>query len=274
MEPIARTAVDSGRPPAGKAAQVNNQARRTQGNDEEALDGRGTYGLFGRRCLRPGRRGGRDLVQEMRPLPRGRRRRQEQGRARAQRPRTDARAARPPATITRTPTRTRASPGTRRPSSTTSRIRKPRFPAPRWCSPASRTKAKRRACGPSWPSSRRTARSRRLIGRRRCGEPACAGSVRGGFRRACASRTAGAHVHPIRRRHRRDRRGQRARPSHHRDRRPARAGRTRLWPAHERDARRVSLPARPSTCASPPAASTSSAGRRRARAIRRAAPAI
>src|SRR5712691_10397376 len=73
---------------------------------------------------------------------------------------TGSRAASPApsrATIIPSPTRIRGSSGARRPSRTTSRTRGPRSPAPRWFSPASRTKRKSAICGPTSGSSVPTA---------------------------------------------------------------------------------------------------------------------
>src|SRR5674476_486001 len=64
-------------------------------------------------------------------------------------------------------TRNLGSPGTRRRSSNISRIREPEFPTPRWYSPASRPRPKRKICGPISSSSARTARrSNHAIGER------------------------------------------------------------------------------------------------------------
>lgn len=60
-------------------------------------------------------------------------------------------------TVIPMPTRIPASPGTRKRSSNTSRIRRPRFPAPRWPSPASRTRPRPTICGPTCRRSTRTA---------------------------------------------------------------------------------------------------------------------
>ena len=90
-------------------------------------------------ALAPGPRGGRKFVQEMPALPFGRRGRQEQGR-----PPANGLEGRKSGTIegyTYTEAnKNPASPGARKCSAITSRIRAPKSPAPRWCSPASRTK--------------------------------------------------------------------------------------------------------------------------------------
>ena len=105
-----------------------------------------------------GRRGRQDVVQQVPGLPRDRRRRQEQGRRRNSTGSTAASPAPRRTIITRTPTRIPASPGTRPSSRNTSRTRRRRFPAPRWRSPASRT---RRRSTISGPMSRNTTRTER-----------------------------------------------------------------------------------------------------------------
>src|SRR5450830_632263 len=71
-------------------------------------------------------------------------------------------------------TRNLGSPGTRRRSSNISRIRGPEFPTPRWYSPASRPRPKRKICGPISSSSARTARRSNHAIRERLPSTVCA----------------------------------------------------------------------------------------------------
>src|SRR5262245_26472673 len=70
----------------------------------------------------------------------------------------------PRATTIPTPTRIPALPGTRTCSSNTSRTRRRRSRAPRWCSPVSRTRPRPTTSGPMSPRSTRTASRSEVIG--------------------------------------------------------------------------------------------------------------
>ena len=108
-----------------------------------------------------GRRGRQDLVQQMPGLPRDRRRRQEQGRPGAQRARRPQVRHRGGLFLFGRQQELRHHLERGRNSRNTSRIRRRRFPAPRWRSPASRTRRRSTISGRSSRNTTRTARPSR-----------------------------------------------------------------------------------------------------------------